>query len=64
MYRCSDCGALFDAPEIVRYNKDYYNGVSDLFGNWQYGYYDACPECGSEEINSYWEEDDELGLGT
>ena len=60
MYRCEDCGSVFDEPESIRYNMDEYNGVSDLFGNWQYGYYDACPYCGSEDINSYWEEEDEF----
>lgn len=59
MWKCEDCGSLFDEPESVRYNIDEYNGVSDLFGNWQYGYYDACPFCGSEEIASYYEEDDD-----
>ena len=57
MWRCEDCGSLFDEPESVRYNIDEYNGVSDLFGDSRYGYYDACPYCGSEEITSYWEEE-------
>ena len=61
MYRCEDCGSFFDEPEQVRYCKDEYNGTCDLFGNWQYGYYDACPYCGSEEINSYCEEDEYEG---
>lgn len=59
MYKCEMCGSLFSEPELVRYNKDEYNGVADLFGNWQYGHYEACPECGSEEFNSYCEEADD-----
>lgn len=30
-----------------------------MFEDRHYGYYDVCPECGSEEIRSYWEEDDD-----
>lgn len=59
MYRCIDCGEVFDEPESVRYNKDDYNGTADLFGNWQWGTYDACPNCGSEDIEETFEEEEE-----
>lgn len=59
MYVCEECGSMFDEPESVRYCLEEYNGVSSLFGNRHYGYYEACPYCGSEEIESKWEEDDE-----
>lgn len=59
MWQCEDCGATFRQPDSVRYCKDEYNGTASLFGNWQYGYYDACPECGSEEITRVYEESEE-----
>ena len=59
MYRCADCGSMFDEPESVSYCKEDYNGVSDIFSRRTWGTYDACPYCGSEEIDSYWEEDDD-----
>ena len=61
MYKCELCGSMFSEPDSIRYCKDEYNGTSDLFGNWQYGHYDACPYCGSEEIHSYCEEDEYEG---
>lgn len=64
MWVCEECGARFDEPDSIRYNIDDYNGVSDLFGNWQYGHYDACPYCGSEEINSYSEDEEGVEIWT
>ena len=61
MYKCEDCGSVFDEPESVRYCYEEEYGVTSLFGDRHYGYYDACPFCGSEEIHSYQEEDDEFG---
>lgn len=59
MYKCEDCGSVFDEPEHVPYCKEDYNGVADMFGRQTWGTYEACPYCGSEEINSYCEEDDD-----
>jgi hypothetical protein len=55
------CGSLFCEPKAVRYSCEDYAGVGSMFADRHYNYYEACPYCGSEEINSYWEEDDELG---
>lgn len=61
MYKCEMCGSLFCEPKAVRYSCEDYAGVGSMFADRHYSYYEACPYCGSEEINSYWEEDDELG---
>ena len=61
MYKCDDCGSVFNEPDSVRYCYEEECGVTSLFGDRHYGYYDACPYCGSEEINSYYEEDEEYG---
>lgn len=58
MYICNNCGSAFEEPETVRYCKDEFNGTDDLFGNWQYGEYAACPDCGSEEIEETYEEEE------
>ena len=58
MYKCRHCGSYFSTPESVKYCLEEYNGVSSLFGNRTYGYYDVCPECGSEDIASYCEDED------
>ena len=52
------CGSYFSEPDAIRYCYEEYNGVSSLFSDRHYGYYQACPYCGSEEINSYCEDED------
>ena len=61
-YRCIECMETFDEPAVIRYCKDDYNGVAGLFGNWQYGHYEACPACGSEEFVEIEEDIDEEAL--
>ena len=58
MWICDLCGSIFSEPASIRYCYEDYYGVSSMFPNKNYGYFDACPYCGSEEINSYWEEDE------
>ena len=50
MWRCEDCGAVFEDPKLISYCKEDYNGVADLFGHQTWGTYDACPDCESEDI--------------
>lgn len=67
MYVCELCGSVFSDPERVKYCYEDYNGVSSMFPNSNYGYYDVCPYCGSEEIDNYFEEEDDedtIYLGT
>lgn len=54
MYRCADCGAVFADPELRerRENLDGYLGI------WNYVYF-VCPECKSDEVDEYWEDDDD-----
>lgn len=59
MYRCIDCGEVFDEPESREFCYEDYCGVSSLFRDRHYGTYDACPECGSEEIEKVFEDEDE-----
>jgi DNA-directed RNA polymerase subunit RPC12/RpoP len=52
-YQCGDCEAIFYDPVVRerRENLDGYRGI------WNYTYF-VCPECGSEDVNEYWEDDD------
>ena len=59
MWKCEDCGSVFSEPDSIRYCIDEYNGTAGLFGNWQYGYYEACPYCQGEDIIRIYEEEDE-----
>ena len=67
MYRCPDCGAIFDEPvfETVCFEELY--GVGSMFPDRHYGTFANCPECGGsidiEEDGwdeSYEEEDDDI----
>lgn len=59
MWICEHCGEIFEQPDSKRYCLEEYNGVSNLFGNRTYGYYEVCPECGSEHIETFYESEDE-----
>ena len=59
MWRCLDCDAEFKNPAEKRYCVDEYNGTQSLFGNWQYAYCNACPECGSDQLEEFYESEDE-----
>lgn len=43
MYKCLDCGHVFEEPKRV--NADDYYGVSGMFESRSTTYYDVCPEC-------------------
>lgn len=59
MWKCEMCGSVFSEPDSIEYCPEDYYGVSSMFPNRNTAYYDACPECGSEEIHSYCEDEDE-----
>ena len=58
MWICEHCGEIFEYPASEEYCLEEYNGVTSLFPNRTYGHYDVCPECGSEEIETYHESED------
>lgn len=60
MWKCDNCGALFDEPEVERESYEGYYGVSGMFSDRHYFSIEVCPSCGSEDIDSYCEEEDEL----
>ena len=60
MWVCDNCGAMFDEPELVRDTYESYFGVSSMFSNSHTMTLEVCPSCGSEDIASYCEDDDEF----
>lgn len=59
MFVCEMCGSVFSEPDSATYCYEEYYGVGSMFPNKNYGHYDICPYCGSEEIDSYYEENDD-----
>lgn len=59
MYRCEHCREIFEEPEQrqICYEDEY--DVSSLFPDKHYGYVSVCPRCGAEEIENYYEEEEE-----
>ena len=59
MWVCDNCGAMFDEPELEKDTYENYYGVSGMFPNSHSMTLEVCPCCGSEDIASYCEDEDE-----
>ncbi len=59
MWKCNDCGSIFSEPDSRRFCYEDECGVSSMFSDRHYGEYDVCPYCGSGDIDSYWEDEDD-----
>ena len=60
MYKCRECGAIFEEPvyETVCFEEIY--GVGSMFMDRHYGTFSSCPRCGEAidiEYDTYDEED-------
>lgn len=62
MWVCDNCGAMFDEPELEKDTYENYFGVSSMFSNSHSMTLEVCPSCGSEDIASYCEDEDEGDL--
>lgn len=51
MYRCNDCGELFDTPRIYETTYESFYGVSDEFPSSTYLKLELCPNCGCDDID-------------
>ena len=52
MYKCEECGNVFDEPKMVQ------ECVGEFWGTPAYETWAVCPDCGSDEIEDY--EDNEI----
>ena len=50
MYRCCNCGEIFDEPIKEKESYENYYGVASMFSNYNYFTLEACPYCGSDDI--------------
>lgn len=53
MYRCLDCGEIFREPDVRRYTENL-----DREQGWWTCCTSVCPNCGSDAIEDYDEEED------
>lgn len=60
MYKCPECGEIFEEPDYEEICLEEYNGVADLFpgGTRHYKTICRCPVCG-ESIDPEWDYYDE-----
>ena len=61
MYRCRECGAVFEEPNYMEVCFEDECGVSGMFRDRHYGVRAECPECGMriDEYDIYYEEDED-----
>lgn len=59
MYKCNDCGALFEEPHAETFCYEEELGVASLFSDKHYGIRKSCPYCGSGDY-IYQEDDDDF----
>ena len=60
MWKCENCGEIFNEPEFIKYCLEDYNGVSSLFPDRHYATYPTCPDCGSKRLDEYYEDEEDL----
>ena len=61
MFKCCDCGEIFNESEaeVKRICLEDEYGVSSMFTDRHYQDIITCPNCGSEELEVYYEEDED-----
>ena len=59
MYKCPECGAIFEEPEYETVCFEELYGVGSMFPDRHYGTFASCPRCGGAidiEYDTYDEE--------
>ena len=61
LYKCLNCGAIFEKPHIKKTSYEAYYGVWGMFPNRTPLTLEVCPCCYDEEIEEYNEDDEDEG---
>lgn len=56
MYRCNECGELFETPRIYETTYEMFYGISDDIPSSTYLRLEICPHCGEEDFEEMEEE--------
>ena len=61
MYKCGNCGAVFEEPGYETISHEDYCGVGHMFPRASHHYFTLafCPECHSDDIDDYYEDEEE-----
>ena len=59
MFRCLDCGEIFEETDEIRTTYEAYYGVASDFHHHTPMMLEVCPNCHSDNIEDFFEEDDE-----
>ena len=59
LYKCNDCGHIFDEYEKIEWEQREYRGECWGQDSYEIMHYEACPNCSSDDFDSYYEEDEE-----
>ena len=53
MYKCPECGEIFEEPDYETVCMEELYGVGSLFGDRHYKTFASCPECGETIDDQY-----------
>lgn len=59
MWKCEQCGEIFEEPETKLVDLESEYGVADLFGDHHYAREFCCPRCFGLEITEEFDDEDE-----
>lgn len=59
MYKCPDCGCIYDEPYEYEECLESYYGVSGMFQDTHYSTFRECPQCGSFHDESWFIDEEE-----
>ena len=60
MYKCPECGAVFDEPEYIEICEEAEAGVASLFPNHHWTTVAVCPDCGDYGIEEFYEDEEDI----
>lgn len=59
MFRCNNCGEIFEEADEIRTSYEAYYGVGTYFPDRTPLFLQVCPKCHSDDIEDFMEEEDE-----